>query len=76
MGAVLALFFVAAGVAIVLGLFMQVWVPAIQLRRFSRIFAGRPEATEAFERVFAIYGWRARLACKIFRIPTPSGFQG
>jgi hypothetical protein len=71
MGGVLALFFLAAGAAILIGLFMQVWVPAIQLQRFSRTFAGRPEAVEAFNRVMAIYGWRARLAVKLFKIPPP-----
>jgi hypothetical protein len=75
MGWVLVLFFIAAGAAILIGLFTQVWVPAIQLQRFSRTFAGRPEAVEAFNRVLAIYGWRARLAVKLFKIPPPPGIS-
>jgi len=71
----LTAFFVVAGFAILLGLLLQVWIPAVQLRRFSRVFAGRPEAVEAFNRVIQIYGWRARLACKLFSIPIPPGVQ-
>jgi hypothetical protein len=75
-GAVLALFFLAAGAAILIGLFTQVWVPAIQLRRFARIFAGRPDdAAEAYRRILAIYGWRARLAVKLFKIAPPPTFS-
>jgi hypothetical protein len=70
---VFVVFFVAAAMSIVLGLILQVWVAAVQLRRFSRIFAGRPEAREAFSRVLATYGWRARLAVRLFRIPVPPG---
>ena len=64
-------FFGAAAASIVLGLALQVWSAAVQLRRFSSIFAGRPEAAEAFARVLATYGWRARLAVRLFRIPVP-----
>ena len=73
--AVLAAFFLAAAVSIVLALVLQIWVAAVQLRRFSRIFAGRPEAAEAFTRVFETYGWRARLACRLFRISIPPGAE-
>ena len=66
-------FFVAASVSIVLGIVLQVWVAAVQLRRFSRIFGDRPEAAQAFTRLFATYGWRARLAVRLFRIPVPPG---
>jgi hypothetical protein len=62
--------------AIVLGLVLQVWIPAVQFRRFSRIFANRPDAAaQAFDRVLDIYGWRARLALKVFKIPVPPGAQ-
>jgi len=73
--ALVTVFFVVAGFVILLGLLLQVWIPAVQLRRFSRIFAGRPEAVEAFNRVVQLYGWRARLACKLFSIPIPPGIQ-
>jgi hypothetical protein len=73
--ALLIVFFVVAGFAILSGLLLQIWIPAVQLRRFSRIFAGRPEAIEAFNRVVQVYGWRARLACKLFSIPIPPGVQ-
>lgn len=67
-------FFVAAGASILLGLALQVWIPATMFRRFSRIFADRPDAAaEAFNRVLAVYGWRARLAVKLFKIPVPPG---
>jgi hypothetical protein len=72
----LTLSFVASGVAIIVALGLQLWIPALQLRRFSRIFAGRPAAAaEAFQRVFDIFGWRARLACRLFRIPIPAAVQ-
>jgi hypothetical protein len=63
----------AATASIVISLFFQVWIPAIQLRRFARIFADRPKAIEAYKRVLAVYGWRARLAIKLFKIPPPPG---
>lgn len=66
-------FFAAAAASIVIGLILQIWIAAVQLRRFSSIFAGRPEAAEAFTRVLATYGWRARLAVRLFRIPVPPG---
>ena len=66
-------FFAAAVVSIVFGLIFQIWIAAVQLRRFSSVFAGRPEAAEAFTRVLATYGWRARLAVRLFRIPIPPG---
>src|SRR2546423_7555608 len=69
-------FFVAAALSIVFGLGLQIWIPAVQLRRFSRVFAGRPEAAEALNRVFETYGWRARLACRLFSIPLPPGVKG
>jgi hypothetical protein len=72
---VLVVFFAAAALSIVLGLGLQIWIPAVQLRRFSRIFAGRPEAAEAFTRVFEADGWRARLACRLLSIPLPPGFS-
>ena len=72
---VLVAFFVAAALSIFVGLGLQIWIPAVQLRRLSRIFAGRPEAAEAFTRVLETYGWRARLACRLFRIPLPPGFR-
>jgi hypothetical protein len=72
---VLVVFFVAAAISIVIGLGLQVWVAALQLRRFARIFAGRPEAAEAFTRVFQTYGWRARLACQLFGISVPTAVQ-
>ena|SRR5947209_19668075 len=72
----LVVFFVAAALSIVLALGLQIWIPAVQLRRFSRIFAGRPEATDAFTRVLETYGWRARLACRLFNIPLPPGVKG
>jgi hypothetical protein len=53
----------------------QVWIAAVQIRRFSHWFAGRPEAEEALNRVFDIYGWRARLAVRLFRIPLPPEFE-
>jgi hypothetical protein len=68
-------FFVATSLVIVLGLGLQIWIPAVQLRRFARVFAGRPEAAEAFTRVFETYGWRARLACRLFSIPLPPGVK-
>ena len=73
--ALVTVFFVVTGFAIVFGLLLQVWIPAVQLRRFSRIFSGRPEAVEAFNRVVQVYGWRARLACKLFSIPIPPGVR-
>jgi hypothetical protein len=49
-------------------------VPAVHFRRFSRIFRDRPQLqVEAFNRVFLTFGWRARLAVKLFRIPIPPG---
>ena len=73
----LTLSFVASGIAIVVALGLQLWIPAVQLRRFSRIFAGRPEANaEAFQRVFDVFGWRARVACRLFRIPVPASLAG
>jgi hypothetical protein len=66
-------FFLFAGAAILVSLLTMVWVPAVQLRRFSRTFAGRPELVAALNRVFRIYGWRARLAARLFRIPVPPG---
>lgn len=66
----------AAIASIVISLFVQVWIPAIQLRRFARTFAGRPQALEAYNRVLAVYGWRARLAIKLFKIPPPPGISG
>jgi hypothetical protein len=72
----LVAFFVAALISIVVGLGLQIWIPALQLRRFSRVFAGRPEAAEAFSRVFDNYGWRARLACRLFHIALPPGVKG
>ena len=68
--AVLALVF-----TIPLGILFQVWVAAVQIRRFSHWFAGRPEAGEALNRLFDVYGWRARLAVSVFRIPLPPEFQ-
>ena len=64
---------VLAGASILLSLLTMVWVPAVQLRRFSRAFAGRPELVQALNRVFQVYGWRARLAVRLFRIPMPPG---
>ena len=65
-------------VVILLGLILQIWIPAVQLRRFAAIFAERPDvATRGFTRVLDVYGWRARLACKLFRIQIPmtAGFR-
>jgi hypothetical protein len=67
----LAAFFVLATLSIIISLFSQVWVAAAQLRRFSKAFAGRPDADRALEKVLSVYGWRARLASKLFRIPIP-----
>jgi hypothetical protein len=69
----LAVAIAASAMVIVLGLLVQVWVAALQLRQFARIFAGRPELVTALNRVFAIYGWRAGLAARLFRIPLPPG---
>ena len=66
---------VAAVASILISLFAQVLIPAVQLRRFSRVLAGRPEAVEAYKRILAIYGWRARLAIKLFNIPPPPGIS-
>ena len=65
--------FVFGGASILLSLLTMIWVPAVQLRQFSRTFAGRPELVQALNRVFQIYGWRARLAVRLFRIPLPPG---
>jgi hypothetical protein len=60
-----------AVLSILIGLFTQVWVAAAQLRRFSKVFAGRPDAEQALDKVLSVYGWRARLASVLFRIPIP-----
>ena len=59
--------------SIVISLFSMVWVAGLQLRRFSRAFDGRPDAAQALDKVLSVYGWRARLASKLFRIPIPPG---
>jgi hypothetical protein len=68
---VIALFLVAAVFAIFVGLLAQAWVASVQVRSFSR----RPDADEALKQLFEVYGWRARLGCKLFRVPLPLGFQ-
>ena len=57
--------------SIVISLFSMVCVAAVQLHRFSKAFAGRPDAEQALQKVLSVYGWRARLASKLFRIPIP-----
>jgi hypothetical protein len=60
-------------VVILLGVILQIWIPAVQLRRIAAIFAERPAAADrAFTRVLDVYGWRGRLACKLFRIQIPT----
>jgi hypothetical protein len=60
--------------SLLLGLLNMVWVPAVQIRRLSRVLAGRPELlTKALKRLFEVYGWRARVAVRLFRIPLPPG---
>jgi hypothetical protein len=62
-------------VSLPLGILFQVWIAGVQIRRFSHWFAGRPEAADALNRVFDVYGWRARMAVSLFRIPLPADFQ-
>ena len=68
---IVAMFLVAAVFAILLGLVAQAWVASVQIRSFSR----RPDANAAVGRLFEVYGWRARLGCKLFRVPLPKDFD-
>jgi hypothetical protein len=65
---------VAAVSSIVFGLLMQVWITSVQIRRFLHWFGGQPDGNAKLRQLFDVYGWRARLAVKLFRIQLPPGF--
>jgi len=64
---------VAAVAAIVFSLVLQVWMASVQIRRFLHWFSGTPDGDEKVGRLFDVYGWRARLAVRLFRIQLPPG---
>ncbi len=65
----------AALASIFFGLAMQVWVASVQIRRFLHWFSGHPDANQNLGRLFDVYGWRARLAVRLFRIQLSPGFE-
>src|SRR5216683_2254521 len=71
---VISAFVVAAVAAIVFSLVLQVWMASVQIRRFLHWFSGTPDGDEKVGRLFDVYGWRARLAVRLFRIQLPPGF--
>jgi hypothetical protein len=67
-------FAVAVVGAIVFSLLLQAWIVSVQIRRFLHWFAGTPDGDEKLGRLFDVYGWRASLAVRLFRIQLPPGF--
>jgi len=67
-------FVVAVVGVIVFSLLLQVWLASVQIRRFLHWFSGTPDGDEKLGKLFDVYGWRARLAVRLFRIQLPPGF--
>jgi hypothetical protein len=65
---------VAAVGALVFSFLFQVWIASIQIRRFLHWFGGTPDGDEKLAKLFDVYGWRARLAVRLFGIQLPPGF--
>ncbi len=71
---VIAIFVGAAVAATVFSLGLQIWMVSVQIRRFLHWFSGTPDGDEKLGRLFDVYGWRARLAVRLFDIQLPPGF--
>jgi|SRR5712691_625570 len=75
LGTVIAVFTFAVVGAIAFSLLLQIWIVSVQIRRFLHWFSGTPDGDEKLGRLFDVYGWRARLAVRLFRIQLPPGFS-
>ena len=72
--AIIAISLAVAGFTIVFSLLLQVWIASVQIRRFLHWFSDSPDGDEKLSKLFDVYGWRARLAVRLFRIQLSPGF--